>query len=115
MKRDLATPLAPTGKFSPMDTNKDGKVSSAERKAASKAKIGSIANKAYKAERAKYPINKQVDKVRKAKKKSQSALSKMAGGTGVPVAKAKANAKDKALNKKAKAKQRNPKPGPYQY
>lgn len=30
-KRDLATPLAPTGKFDPKDLNKDGKVTMSEK------------------------------------------------------------------------------------
>jgi secreted protein with Ig-like and vWFA domain len=115
MKRDLATPLAPTGKFNPMDTNKDGKVSASERKAASKAKIGSDVYKAYKKDQAKHPINKRLDKFAKEKKKAGSRLDKFFGGDGITVADAKAAAKDKALNKKAKAKQRNPKSGPYQH
>lgn len=115
MKRDLSTPLAASGKFNPLDTNKDGKVSAAERKAASKAKIGSDVYKAYKKDRAKHPVNKHLDRLAKERLKAGRRVDKFLGGDGITVAEGKANAKDKALNKKAKAKQRNPKPGPYQY
>jgi len=40
--RDLSSPLAASGKFHPADTNKDGKVSSAERKAYKKFKMHSL-------------------------------------------------------------------------